>query len=637
MGHRSGSASSRAASRRSAIKKGTRKAQGPSSSSGSSSSGSSRSRISDNETVAETFARGQAVLKSDPAGIRGGSRSGRDTSDTVTSDNLQTRGINLPDRTQGEDLSSLTNGINSSLGGANGGVYDPAKGFVPPTTTEAQPDTSTSLFNDYLQANQEANAARPSSESLTREMQRELRPREDLVNSYQNQITQITNTRDQKQIGLVGQGRGVPEAIIGGQQAQIGREAAIQALPIQSQLAAAQGDLESARSYLGQLYTAKAQDAQNEYNYRTALNSSIYQFLDSQEKTRMAANEKELDRNYAESQNNLNFQRQLGMQALEFGQTDLISGISGVDTSSPTFEQDMAVFTSQMKDPAVDALKARTAAQWIANNETVKANQQFETLSGEIAEVPSFEDYASSVGGKAYAMGALTPAQLIEIRNNYEDEKSVMEQAIRVSSLSNIAKAIVQDPKQFSEVTATVRGEVLEELARAGIDTTEISLGKKKELPAGIVDNISQGELARRNVLEIYDLLQNLPGNGPISGRLLALDPYSEEMVRLKAQITRTVPGLARGIYKEVGVLTDTDVARYTDTIANGKMTDEQIESLHNDTMSLIDESLGITIDNFEKAGYNTGNFMSDDVDTVDETGLSEDEAYELYLEESKK
>lgn len=274
----------------------------------------------------------------------------------ITSDALQSREpLNLPEAPEAEDLSPLTNGINSTLASAMGGFYDPQKGFVPPTTTEAttqtQPNSATELFNTYLQSNEQAKADMPSQEAMTREMQKELKPKEDLVNSLQNQITQITNTRDAKQLSLEGQGRGITDVIIGGQQAKIGREAAIQALPLQSQLAAAQGDLESARSYLGQLYTARTQDAQNEYNYRTALNASVYGFLNAQEQRQIDAKNKELDRSYSEQQNNIAFQRQLGLQALEFGQNSLISGISSVDPSSPTFEQDIAAFTSQLRKP----------------------------------------------------------------------------------------------------------------------------------------------------------------------------------------------------------------------------------------------------------------------------------------------
>lgn len=250
------------------------------------------------------------------------------------------------------DLTGQSNQINAMLAGANGGTYDPATGFTNPTPTDTTGEKGfEDLFKSYMGTQEQLNADRPSQESFVREMQKELRPKENLVNSLQGQIASITADRDAKQLGLEGQGRGITDTIIGGQQARIGREAAIQALPIQAQLAAAQGDLDSARTYLGQLYQAKSADAQAEYQYKTSLASSIYGFLNSQQQRRVDAVTKANDQKYAEKQANLAYQRQLGLQALEYKQNGLISGIASVDPSSPTFEQDMAAFTAQLRKP----------------------------------------------------------------------------------------------------------------------------------------------------------------------------------------------------------------------------------------------------------------------------------------------
>jgi len=250
------------------------------------------------------------------------------------------------------DLTGQSNQINAMLAGATGGTYDPATGFVNPTPTDTTGEKGfEDLFKSYMGTQGQLNADRPSQESFVREMQKELRPKENLVNSLQNQITSITTDRDAAQLGLEGQGRGITDTIIGGQQARIGREAAIQALPIQAQLAAAQGDLDSARTYLGQLYQAKSADAQAEYQYKTSLASSIYGFLNSQQQRRVDAATKESDRKYAETQANIAYQRQLSGTALDFQQNGLISGIAGVDPSSPTFEADMAAYTAQLRKP----------------------------------------------------------------------------------------------------------------------------------------------------------------------------------------------------------------------------------------------------------------------------------------------
>jgi hypothetical protein len=95
------------------------------------------------------------------------------------------------------------------------------------------------------------------------------------------------------------------------------------------------------------------------------------------------------------------------------------------------------------------------------------------------------------------------------------------------------------------------------------------------------------------------------------------------------------VPGLARGIFQEVGVLTETDVSRYTQTLANPNLTDQQIEQMHNDTMSKIDQSIGTTIKTFSSLGYDVGTFEKDVLQAPDT--LSDDEAYQEYLKISGK
>jgi hypothetical protein len=56
---------------------------------------------------------------------------------------------------------------------------------------------------------------------------------------------------------------------------------------------------------------------------------------------------------------------------------------------------------------------------------------------------------------------------------------------------------------------------------------------------------------------------------GPIVGRLRGMNPYDTPAQTLKATLQSLIPGLARGVYGEVGVLTDADIANYAKTIPN--------------------------------------------------------------------
>lgn len=97
--------------------------------------------------------------------------------------------------------------------------------------------------------------------------------------------------------------------------------------------------------------------------------------------------------------------------------------------------------------------------------------------------------------------------------------------------------------------------------------------------------------------LNVIDQIVNLKGTiegestGPIWGILRSNNPYDTKAQQIKAQITAIVPNLARGVYGEVGVLTDNDVALYSKTLPSLKSTQE-----------VSDAVLGITIRSVQRS-----------------------------------
>lgn len=67
----------------------------------------------------------------------------------------------------------------------------------------------------------------------------------------------------------------------------------------------------------------------------------------------------------------------------------------------------------------------------------------------------------------------------------------------------------------------------------------------------------------------------NKEATGPIIGIIRSNNPYDAKAKLIQAQLTALVPNLARGIYGEVGVLTDNDVKLYAQTLPNLKSTEE--------------------------------------------------------------
>lgn len=70
---------------------------------------------------------------------------------------------------------------------------------------------------------------------------------------------------------------------------------------------------------------------------------------------------------------------------------------------------------------------------------------------------------------------------------------------------------------------------------------------------------------------QLGDLRTNIDNEatGPIIGVIRSSNPYDVKAKQIEAQLTAIVPNLARGVYGEVGVLTDQDVALYKKTLPN--------------------------------------------------------------------
>lgn len=246
-------------------------------------------------------------------------------------------------RTAGASQSSPTgtNNVTTGLGAVTGGLTNvdnsllknvPDITFPEPTATEIPtiaplPTVDSQIedirtkqqtdFQDYL----DSLKAPPSQADAYKKAQREsdILNKQKNVNELTGKLNAIVAKGEANQLSLVGQGRGIPEAIIGGQQAQIGRETAIAALPVQAQLSAAQGDLDAAEQNLNTLFKIYSDDATSKYNYQKSITEAIYNFASSQDKVKLEELQKIKDREYNEKQADLNMKKSLAIEANKNG------------------------------------------------------------------------------------------------------------------------------------------------------------------------------------------------------------------------------------------------------------------------------------------------------------------------------
>lgn len=193
----------------------------------------------------------------------------------------------------------------------------------------------------------------PSTAEAYRQAQQDtgIIERQQKVNDLTAQLSQITSQAQANQLSTVGQGRGIPEAIIGGQQAQIAKEAAIQALPVSASLQAAQGNLEMAQQNLNTLFQIKSQDAKNRYEYKKNLVDRLFEIADKSEQRKLDYAMKIDDRRYAEQQSQIKYARDISEAAVKAGQPGLVQEIASLDVNSPTYMRDIMAVQSKVKDP----------------------------------------------------------------------------------------------------------------------------------------------------------------------------------------------------------------------------------------------------------------------------------------------
>jgi hypothetical protein len=275
-------------------------------------------------------------------------------STTINSNSLQdTPAVTLPTQDQPTVQNSNINANNAGLVGGltNYGVTTDNTGKFVYSPTDNTNTNQNSLSEQKIKSliglqDQAPNAQQIYQDSGAAQVDQARQQ----VQNYTGQINTITANRDASQMALVGQGRGITESIIGGQQAQIGREAAIQALPIQALLANAQGNLELAQQHLDTTFKLKMADAQSQFQYKQDLRKSIFDILDAGEKKIADAQSKTADRNFTLYGDTLSTYQKMVPDLIQNGDAltaSKLAQLPHLDVNSPTFVQDFANLQTQ--------------------------------------------------------------------------------------------------------------------------------------------------------------------------------------------------------------------------------------------------------------------------------------------------
>jgi hypothetical protein len=106
----------------------------------------------------------------------------------------------------------------------------------------------------------------------------------------------------------------------------------------------------------------------------------------------------------------------------------------------------------------------------------------------------------------------------------------------------------------------------------------------------------------------LADSISNLK-KGPIAGFFTGKNPYDTELQALDRLVNQTVPSMARGVFGEVGVLTDDDVNRYKKMLASVKDDPTVANVILDELQEKIASAYNITVDTYSQGGRDVSMF----------------------------
>ena len=171
--------------------------------------------------------------------------------------------------------------------------------------------------------------------------------------------------------------------------------------------------------------------------------------------------------------------------------------------------------------------------------------------------------------------------QDISTKNNYRarvasEINKRAEKALKTGDIFGVMKASAAYDKEPSDTFTT-------SMEKLGIVLGQIGV---------LQENISQG------VYYDEEGKKHTFSTGPIEGSFRGLNPWDTKAQTIKAQLNAIVPNLARGIYGEVGVLTDNDIKNYAKTLPNLKSTEDIRNAVLYITVDMIRKNAEIKIKN---------------------------------------
>jgi len=210
------------------------------------------------------------------------------------------------------------------------------------------------------------------------------------ANDISNQISAINADTESKKLSLIGQGRGIPEAIIGGQQAKLDREAAIKTMPLTAQYKAAVGLVDAAKEIVNNFVADERAYQSSLQQWQNNVYQATYQYASAQQKKEIDAQNALTNRQYEVEDQFLEEKRKIMNEAIDQGKgyllTRMTNAKSYAELDSVASEMGASIDTlykqaqiAEMNAPSLGAVtltgKPQNASQSAANGYADRLNE----------------------------------------------------------------------------------------------------------------------------------------------------------------------------------------------------------------------------------------------------------------------
>ena len=181
------------------------------------------------------------------------------------------------------------------------------------------------------------------------------------------------------------------------------------------------------------------------------------------------------------------------------------------------------------------------------------------------------------------------------------------------------AASAANTPVNIADIIGTADGAYAEISDQAIVGSSQFD----KELDMSSITSINQIKLALSGVETLREFLaqgdDGLNLTGPVKGRVrnfIKTLGGDADAAAINAAIQGLIPTVARGIFGEVGVLTDTDIDNYKKTLPNMNSDEEQNDLVTIIMLDVLGNSFTNLLSSNAQGGRNTSRFYGDLLDT---------------------